>query len=931
MAVTPNSRTFPLTPQRIALELNVGPGWIDATDDVRWAEGCAITRGRLNETAQTTPQNCAFVLKNSTGNYSPRNPLGAYFGTLTRNTPMRLSLIMAADSFTRTVSNGWGSTNEGWAWTTSGGSASDYAVNGSAGTMTHSNRTTPHFASLQALSTSDVDVSFSVAASTVAPITGGSLFAGVRVKSDGTHYYQLSLTMSATTPLLSIGQADGTAIGPTVSISRCTYAANTPIMVRLQVEGQIFRAKAWMFGTQPEPVGWDIVWSEGDSAELNDLQSGWVTLYTAMDSANSNTLPITFTIDNVQVRSPRFAGEVAEWPQSWDTTMSYGTVSVTAAGPLRRLLAGRGPSDSSLRRHITRQSPYAYWPLEDGAASPSGINLGPSTSPIQAIQAGTASGSGAVKWAQDNTILGGGPAPALNQGAQLYGWIDPNPIQGAGAWTVCFAARITRTAGTTVILSSNGPFAVSVNLLTDGSATVYLTQIGGSTLMASFAALGADAIDGVWHMYSVTAAQSGGNVVVTMNRDGAENSGTTALGVQGFQAVAQCVFPTPLGVEDQLYFGHVGVWGSDLGLSARTAIYSAFTGHKTEVVLDRLKRLCSEEGIEFGYNDSTDFVFTPQMGPQRAQPVGQLIQECVNTDVGELVESRGSSGLHYFTQAWLNNRPTRLTLSLSGQQLAPPFLPIDDDQNTRNSVTATAPDGSAYRYQKTSGALSTATPPNGAGLYDSSWSANAFVYYVLSNIAAWLVGLGTVDKPRYSALRVNRATGAVVASGWSGAFATLLMVDIRDKITVTGMSPSGLYDDAELTVIGMKELLHTQKHEFVFTTQPEEPQHVGIVAGTTPAATDSRLDTDGAFLTAAITSSATSFQVTTFTGNQPWTTAAGDFPFDIMCDGERMTVTNITGATSPQTFTVTRSVNGVVKAHVLGSDVRLFHPFYVGL
>ena len=40
--------------------------------------------------------------------------------------------------------------------------------------------------------------------------------------------------------------------------------------------------------------------------------------------------------------------------------------------------------------------------------------------------------------------------------------------------------------------------------------------------------------------------------------------------------------------------------------------------------------------------------------------------------------------------------------------------------------------------------------------------------------------------------------------------------------------------------------------------------------------------------------------------------------------GERVTVTNITGASSPQTFTVTRSVNGVVKAHTSGTDVRLW-------
>jgi hypothetical protein len=78
---------------------------------------------------------------------------------------------------------------------------------------------------------------------------------------------------------------------------------------------------------------------------------------------------------------------------------------------------------------------------------------------------------------------------------------------------------------------------------------------------------------------------------------------------------------------------------------------------------------------------------------------------------------------------------------------------------------------------------------------------------------------------------------------------------------------------------------------------------------------------------ATIASGATSMQVDTTNAASPlWTTSAGDFPFDVVVSGERMTVTNITGASSPQTFTITRSVNGVVKAQSAGADVRLFFP-----
>jgi hypothetical protein len=51
-----------------------------------------------------------------------------------------------------------------------------------------------------------------------------------------------------------------------------------------------------------------------------------------------------------------------------------------------------------------------------------------------------------------------------------------------------------------------------------------------------------------------------------------------------------------------------------------------------------------------------------------------------------------------------------------------------------------------------------------------------------------------------------------------------------------------------------------------------------------------------------------------------------DFPMDIEVGGERMTVTAISGSSSPQTFTVARGVNGVVKSHSSAAAVELWRP-----
>lgn len=94
-----------------------------------------------------------------------------------------------------------------------------------------------------------------------------------------------------------------------------------------------------------------------------------------------------------------------------------------------------------------------------------------------------------------------------------------------------------------------------------------------------------------------------------------------------------------------------------------------------------------------------------------------------------------------------------------------------------------------------------------------------------------------------------------------------------------------------------------------------------------------RADTDGSQLAAGATSTATTLSVAVTSGPR-WVDSAAypaEFPFDITVGGERMRVTAITGTTSPQTFSVVRSTNGVVKAQTANTDVRLTDPAIVAL
>jgi hypothetical protein len=107
---------------------------------------------------------------------------------------------------------------------------------------------------------------------------------------------------------------------------------------------------------------------------------------------------------------------------------------------------------------------------------------------------------------------------------------------------------------------------------------------------------------------------------------------------------------------------------------------------------------------------------------------------------------------------------------------------------------------------------------------------------------------------------------------------------------------------------------------------PESPYHTALLGD----ALLGRLDSGGSQLAADALATDTSLLVTTTSGPL-WTTSAADWPFDVRIAGEQITVTAVSGASNPQTFTVTRSVNGVVKPLPIGADVRLNQPMTLSL
>jgi hypothetical protein len=239
------------------------------------------------------------------------------------------------------------------------------------------------------------------------------------------------------------------------------------------------------------------------------------------------------------------------------------------------------------------------------------------------------------------------------------------------------------------------------------------------------------------------------------------------------------------------------------------------------------------------------------------------------------------------------------------------FEPIDDDQNTRNDFTANKTNGgSARQVLDDESSLSISS----IGRYDTSVEVNVASNEQLPDLASWGLTLGTVDQARYPEIVIQTERSIFTSDAELTESARKL--DIGDYVRITGI-PSWLPpEDVNQLVQGLNEDLHNFNYGITIHTAPADPWNIALYEDP-----QSRYESKGSFLLAELTAGGTSLSVSTPEGAL-WGDSDGDF--DIMIGGERMTVTAVTGTTSPQTFTVTRAVNGISKSHSVGDVVRLF-------
>lgn len=922
-------------PRRPYVEAYLGGDWQNLTDDVRQRPGIKIDRGRRNEATGSTPGKCTFVLDDGpdhgNGNYSPRNPLGTWFGTLGQNNPIRVGLEVGRDTFTRTEADGWGDSEHNGPWTAATAGTTASSVSGGEGR--HAVSTTSSYA-LQFLDfdVRDIDVSVKVTIDSVSDVTGGDLEpANIVLRGQSlASFYLVRLTVtSAETVTLRLMSGDTTTIAGPFTLPDAYTGQSW--RVRAAMEQSHLVAKAWPDGS-PEPLDWQV-----SSIRENPLGAGFVGIRSGVGGGNTNTKPVVFRYDEFELRHPRFAGEISSFSPTTSVEHNNREVAVECGGLLRRVLKYQKQLDSPVRRWLLNDSdvtPVEYWPLEElPTAGVQGANA-VGGSPAQFVRGTDGSGPvGAVKWGTtDNIPPSIVAAPELTAGGQLIFEVPPESTNDTN-WSVSWGQRISADAGCRIWLrttGSSGNSGYQIIIYTNGDIEIYELTGGTLELSSSLESMRAG-FDNVWHACTFTAEANGSATDIFFYIDN-HGIGSTVAG-QALSELRRIELTSETGTTAPSAYSHVAVCDE---LIDNTDYFEAFfgwgasapeSGFEGEQFLSRFVRLCTEQGIPYSYIGSL-FNQDRLMGPQTPNSIGTLITECAERDTGTLYEPRTFPALAIRSVRSLYDQDSIVTIDYSAGQVAPEFAPVDDDLEPLNDATVKATyTGTEARYEKTSGANNVNDPGTEAGAvgrYDKTVSVNVNLDDQLKTMAGWLVHLGTVDEPRFPSLTIDLRGTAIEDDD----AAAVLEANIDDKLTLTGLSDTLIYDDVDQLVRGYTEVFDTAfRHVITFNVSPASPYRIGFF-GTA----GHKFTVGNTTLNDTLTTTET--DVTVFNeGDTRWSTDAGDYPFDIMINGERMTATACSGTGASQTFTVVRSVNGVVKEHaaLATTFVRLADPVYFGL
>lgn len=614
-----------------------------------------------------------------------------------------------------------------------------------------------------------------------------------------------------------------------------------------------------------------------------------------------------------------FQGYADSWTPTWQMTGAAPSVALSASGVLRRISQRSSPIMSSMRRRLTTETNVvAYWSCEDGKGSTYATSELVDYPPLLWTV-------GTPNFAASDAFDASLSLPTLTDSA-LDGFVPSYSY--TGQWQVRMLAVIPE-AGLTdggnlmrIYLSGAIPDTVELTYHTGGVLSLqgYLPD---GTLQFDSGTFAFD-LDGQSGRFFVEMEQNGSDIDYAFGWqpvDGVAlvHSDTETLAFLG--DVRRVIVGADYN-HDDLTVGHVVVQNEVTSIFSDDEELNAFTG---ETTVERVVRLVGENDLRVQtYTLASEMnEITDVMGSQRPADLVSLLRSAETVDQGILFDGL-SAGIDFRDRRNLENASPSLVVDVAEEQLAAPLQPVDDDQARVNRVTVTREDGGSATQEDTDGPLGTSV----IGTYDDSVTVSVASDQAVPRYAGWLVHRGTVEGYRYPAISVNLAASPDLITDW------LSVAGVGPGSRIDVINPSAHasehpIDDIQLQVQGYRQFISPYRWDVEINCAPFAPWRVAEVADESGDTGEflARLDTDGSTLASSVSAGATSLSVAS--SGDVWTTTADDLPFDIEIEGLRVTVTAISGASSPQTFTVTGA--DVTKALTAGAEIKLYRPTAIGL
>lgn len=937
------------------VEVLIDGTWTDVSTRVRDDSRISITRGRADEQARTASQRANLTFDNADGYFSTRLPSSVNYRKIGKNTQVRMRAGSGGNHL-RTLYNdltaivgpqtadkaslditgdidirmdiwphSWRSSTgmiliskyatlgdqRSWALRISSGGiiALTWSTSGTSGTLTTA------FSSAVPIPTggrlavrATLDVNNGVGGWTAAFYTSDSVTGTWSALGSPT------VTTSGTTSIFSGAGALAIGRGAAIQAVFTGYTGFGGKVYRAQVYNGIAGTLVADFDPGVQALG-ALSWSDGLASP-----NTWT-----MDGTGGARV----TSDRV-----RFWGELASLPKEWDRSSTDVTVPAQAAGMLRRLSQGAKPLDSAMTRNFKRltDGTFGWWPLEDESQATSAANLAPGVNPLAVIKPGRVID---VTFGAAEAPPGAKSSMSFNSSAsRFYGPLDLKEQIAPYTYSITFYIKVESLPASSKTFATVDFFGSPSRIDIALSATTW--ELGIYDLLGVQIASQSTAISLInpasgWVGYQLLLEDDGVDFFYTQRWD---TIGTFGGGV-GPTTIAGLALPPPFQVRltaanDSVYenmnISDVFVTQFSTFDLSNPTFRDASNAYRGETAGARLSRLSDEEGVAMEITGLLDD--TEAMGYQTIKTFPDLVAECWEVDGGIGGEARDVLALEYRTRADMESRQD-VVLSHALHDLADVPRPTDDDQGFTNDVTVTRTGGSAVRAIVTEGYTSIYDPPTGVGRYETDVTRNAASDEQLPSIAGWAALTGSWDQDRYPGVRVALHRARLLAD--DALYAATVGARLGDTITLTDLPAWMPPDDVPQLVQGYTEQLSHFLWEIDYNCTPAGPYQAVPVVGSDVFVP--RLDAVDHTIGGALTTTTASVSFVTPTGSARWVDSAtypNDFPFDVVIGGEVISVTAITGTTSPQTATLTRSVNGVVKSHDSGAGVRLARPFYVG-